>query len=169
MNLFEKARELGELIILSEQNQKRENAKREFEQDEEAVSLMNEYSEYQNEVRIKMESGYFSKEEFTQATEDLKTMGASIKKHPVAGTYIATENEYNAMVNQVFEILNYAITGEEPNEYECGESCGCGCSDCGSDTFDCSINFDQDNISLEGHGCSCGCDHDQNHDHHHNH
>lgn len=131
---YEKARELGDLILQSEQSLRLADATAEFKQSEEAQIKMNEYKAYQGNIQESMSKGVMSQDDFKIATKRLTEMAVEVKQDPVIGALIFAENEFNGFVNQVMNVLKMTITGE--SQAGCGEdSCsGCassgGCSSC---------------------------------------
>lgn len=126
---FEKARELGNLILSSEQSLRLSDAHEAYKNNEEAKVKLEEYKAYQKNIGEGMQSGVLPKEEFQRATKVLTEMGAELKKHPVVGELISAENEFNGFVNQVMNILKQTIMGTD-SECAGNDSCSGGCSKC---------------------------------------
>ncbi len=124
--IFEKTRELAQLIHETEEAGRLQVAKAAFEIDTKANHTMNEYKEYQQNLQLKMEAGIMSKEEFHESTKKLRVMGNELKENDVIRELLEAENSFNHLVNQVLDILKYSITGEESAGKGCGGSCG-GC------------------------------------------
>ena len=124
---FEKARELGELILQSEQSARLNAAREAYNNDSEATKKLEEYSKYQNDVNSSISQGAMSQEEFQLATKRLTEWGSELKQDAVIGELVTAENEFGAFVNSVMNVMKITITGE-------AESCsseGCaGCSGC---------------------------------------
>lgn len=125
---FEKARELGELIIQSEESINVVDARTVFSEQPEAVAKMNEYNAYQRDVQTAMESGAMDETAFKAATKRMTEMAAELKSDAVIGALVKAENEFNYFVNQIMNVLKVTITGDTG---ECGGDCEGGCSGCG--------------------------------------
>ena len=127
-NYFQKARELGELIKESEYSKIIADAKAVYESNETAVQMMEEYVNYQNNVKQSMDQGVMTPEQVDEATKRIAAMAHELKQEPSIAALIFAENEFNAFVNQVMNVLKVTIMGEE-------ESGGCSpdsCSSCSS-------------------------------------
>lgn len=128
MTIFEKARELGEMITETEQGKRLNDARFVFDGSEEAQRLLFEYTDFRQKIQYQMENGEMSKEKFEEAKEYMAKKADELKAHPIVGEMLQAENEFNFVVNQVMEILKATITGEESSG-GCNGSCS-GCSGC---------------------------------------
>ena len=124
-NYFEKARELGNLIKESEHSKIVADARAVYEENETAVQMMNEYVSYQNNIKQSMDQGVMTNEQVQESTQRLAEMAHELKQDPTIASLIFAENEFNAFVNQVMNVLKLTITGE-------GESEGCSTDKCSS-------------------------------------
>ncbi len=141
---FEKARELGELLLSAPQGIRHEIAKNKFAQDAEAVALLNEFKSHQTGVQESVSRNALTQEEYNAAVKDLTEKTIELKKHPLIGELANSESEFYAFVNQVLDVVKSTITGEVSEGCGCGGSCGSECSSEGC-----------------GGGCSsegCGCE-----------
>ncbi len=125
---YEKAREIGEMILASEESKYLADCQAVFDGDEEAKSRLAEYTNYQRDVQVSMENGVLDQESFKKATAKLQEMGAALKKHQVVGELIKAETEFNFFVNQIMQVIKNTVMGVQENS--CGGECG-GCSGCG--------------------------------------
>lgn len=128
MTVFEKARELGELILKSEESLRLADARDVYNKDAEAKEKMNEYMKRKDEVTEKARKGEYEEGEYTQEVHELHHMVSDLKKDPIIGAMIFAENEFNGLVNKAMSVLRATITGE--TEESCGD-CG-SCSGCGN-------------------------------------
>ncbi len=125
---FEKARELGELLLQSELGNNLSEARTVYKNDSSAQEKMSEFTAYENNIRESMNKGVISEEEVQKATKKLTDMATELKKDPVIGGLVFAETEFNIFVNQVMDVLKMTITGE-PIESSGGCS-GCSGGDC---------------------------------------
>ncbi len=125
---FDKARELGNLILASEQAKLLADATLEFSLDDEAKEKMEEYKKYQENVRISMQNKETTKDEITIMTRRLTEMATDLKKFPTVEALVFSENEYNAFVNNVLGVVKATIMGQntECDTQKCS-SCQSGC------------------------------------------
>lgn len=122
--IIEKTRELGELIQNSEEMKNAKNAEILQENDDEAQALLKEFNLQRMNLARDMQNNKISREEAIQknneAFEEMLEKSESIKK------YIDAKKEFDAMVNQVNQMLNFYITGQDPNcTHDCSTCGGC--------------------------------------------
>lgn len=127
MNPFEKARELGNLLLETEEAKKLNGKRYIFESDEQAQRKLFEYSRQRDELQMKIHSGALSKEEIADEQEKLKKKAGEVMLDPVIRDMFAAEEEFSALVDQVMDILRATIDGSA--EGGCTGRCS-GCSGC---------------------------------------
>ncbi len=122
--VLDKTRELGVLIQASEQMKNMKNAEILQANDDKAQELMKEYNLTRLNLARDMQAGKISREEAVkknnEAFDDIVEKSDTIKK------YIAAKKEFDTLVNQVNQILNFYITGQDPNcTHDCSTCGGC--------------------------------------------
>ena len=122
--VLDKTRELGVLIQASEQMKNMKNAEILQANDDNAQELMKEYNLTRLNLARDMQAGKISREEAVkknnEAFDDIVEKSDTIKK------YIAAKKEFDTLVNQVNQILNFYITGQDPNcTHDCSTCGGC--------------------------------------------
>lgn len=122
--VLDKTRELGVLIQSSEQMKNMKNAEILQANDDKAQELMKEYNLTRLNLARDMQAGKISREEAVkknnEAFDDIVERSDTIKK------YIAAKKEFDTLVNQVNQILNFYITGQDPNcTHDCSTCGGC--------------------------------------------
>jgi len=125
---FEKARELGTLILESEESKILADAGAAFDADENAKAKFNEYKDCRLAVQEKIAAGELSEEEITKESQKLAEMAMELQKDVVVAGLIFAEDNFNTFVSQIMNILRATMTGAEPDE-GCGGSCA-GCAGC---------------------------------------
>lgn len=128
MTVYEKARELGELLLETEQAKRLTDARYIFDGDEQAQKALFDYTEYRNNVVNKMEDGSLKPEQYKEEAKKINEMAKELKNTPIVGDMLKAESEFNSLVNQVMEILKVTINGEEETS-GCTGNCS-GCSGC---------------------------------------
>ena len=119
-----KARELGEAIQSSEEMKKVKDLELGQENDEEAKALLQEFNLNRMNLARDMQNGKLKREEAIQKNNE--AFEAMLKKSQVIADYIAAKNEFDALVNQVNQIINFYITGQDPNcTHDCSTCGGC--------------------------------------------
>ena len=122
--VLDKTRELGVLIQASEQMKNMKNAEILQANDDKAQELMKEYNLTRLNLARDMQAGKISREDAVkknnEAFDDIVERSDTIKK------YIAAKKEFDTLVNQVNQILNFYITGQDPNcTHDCSTCGGC--------------------------------------------
>ena len=126
-NILEKARELGQAIAESEEQQKMQNAEAAVMQDAQASALMREFSDLKAEVQ-QMLGAESPDEETLQARSDrLQEVQDQLNELPLIQELLETRGAFSQMMSQVNQVIQYMVTGEVS---DCGGDCG-GCSGCG--------------------------------------
>lgn len=122
MTVIDKARELGELIQSSDEMKRMKQAEIAQEADENAKELLKEFNMQRMNLARDMQKGEISREDAVEKNN--KAFDELLEKSAVIKDYIDAKKEFDALVNQVNQILNFYITGQDPN-------CTHNCSTCG--------------------------------------
>ena len=125
--VYDLARELGNELLKTPQVEKLLEAKKEFDKNEEAVRLLKEYTEMQQEMNMKMASGHLSIDEEEETKKILTEKSKIIQKNEAAINLFNAENEYNNFINSVFSIIQSTMSGQD-NVNNCSSGCCSGCS-----------------------------------------
>lgn len=128
--VYDLARELGNELLKTKEVEKLMEAKKAFDADEEAVKLLAEYTEIQQEMQMKMASGHLSIEEEEETKKLLTEKSKLIQKNESAINLFNAENEYNTFINSVFSIIQSTMSGEDQCSGGCDSGCCSGCSGC---------------------------------------
>ena len=124
MDIFEKTRELGEMIQESEQMKKAKDLEAKQQSDEEASALLKEFNLNRINLARDMQNGKITKEAAIEANN--KAFDDMCEKSQIIREYIAAKQEFDSLVQQVNQILNYYITGPDPNcTHDCSTCGGC--------------------------------------------
>lgn len=122
--IMAKARELGEMIQSSEEMKNMKNAEIMQENNDEAQELLKEFNLQRMNLARDMQSNKISREEAVKKNnEAFETL---LEKSEVVKNYIEAKKEFDTMVNQINQILNFYITGQDPNcTHDCSTCGGC--------------------------------------------
>lgn len=123
--IFEKARELGEAIIESEEYKALKKAELEQEQDEEAMALLKEYSELRTSLAMEIQKGDVSEDEMASIREKLEDAYEKVTTNDHITAYINAQRDFQTVLDQMNQIITFHITGENPG------ACSGNCSSCG--------------------------------------
>ncbi|MBQ7573831.1 MAG: YlbF family regulator [Clostridia bacterium] len=123
-DVMEKARELGEAIVASEEMKKFKEAELLQSQDEEAATLMQEYNITRMNLARDMQNGKLERTEaIKKNTEAFEEM---VKKSETIQNYVDRKREFDLLVQKMNQMLNYYITGQDPNcTHDCSTCGGC--------------------------------------------
>ena len=122
--ILEKARELGEAIQQSEEMKRYKAAELKQSQDEEAAELMREYDIRRINLARDMQNGKIERAEAvrqnTAAFEEIVEKSETIKE------FVAAKKEFDLAIQSMNRILNYYITGQDPDcTHDCSTCGGC--------------------------------------------
>ena len=124
MDIFEKTRELGEMIQESELMKRAKDLEAKQQRDEEASARLKEFELNRLNLARDMQNGKLSREEAIQKNN--QAFDELCEKSPIIREYIEAKQQFDAMVQQVNQILNYYITGTDPNcTHDCSTCGGC--------------------------------------------
>ncbi len=128
MDIFESAKKLGYDILASDYAMRMADATAEFNKDEKAKNMLEDYKKYQADASVAMKNPELSKEEITKLTQNLTEMAIELKKDPTIAALVFAENEFNGFVNQVMQVVKNTVMGLDSNcnSSDCS-SCGSGC------------------------------------------
>lgn len=121
------AHELGEAIEASEQFKKYNEAKALQETDSELQMFIGEYNLRRMQLMQELQKDAAEQDE--EAMNKMRdTMNEAYNKvinHPVMKQFSEASEALQEIVNEIYQIINFHVTGEEPH------SCGGNCSSCG--------------------------------------
>lgn len=126
--IFEKARELGEAIMESEEFKELKKTETEQENDEEALRLLKEYNDVRKKLADEVRNGSVSEEQMSKIREELEEAYSKITTNDHITAYINAQRKFQSVIDQMNSIISFHITGKIPGgcSGSC-ESCG-GCS-----------------------------------------
>ena len=130
MDIFEKAKELGEMILASEESKALADATAAFEASEESKTKFEEFKAYRQNIHDSIQQKAMSEEEYMKASERLNEMQAEIKEDANIKAVIQSENEYNGFVDQIMRTIQVTVMGEEAAD-ACGGHDHSHCGGCG--------------------------------------
>ena len=121
---YEKAVELGNMILASETSLRLADAKAVFEENEAAQAAYGEFSEFHKSMQIAQQSGFLTLEQYQEALGKLVEMEITAKQIPAVQEYLKAQEDYNNFVSSVLEMLKQTIGYVEPKSGGCGGGCG---------------------------------------------
>ena len=127
MTVYEKARELGEMILETKEGKRLYDAKFIYGGDDDAKKVLTEYMMYRNILRSKAGDGSISEEELKSEIQKLNVLGEKAKENAVVKELMDAEDKFNTLVNSVLNSLKETVLKDE----EESEGCTGSCSSCG--------------------------------------
>ena len=125
--IFEKARELGQAIIESNEYKELKACEQAQENDEEALALLKEYSEVRSNLAAEIQKGDVSEERIAQIREELEEAYSKMTTNDTITAYINAQRTFQSIIDQMNNIISFHITGKMPG------GCSGNCSSCGGD------------------------------------
>lgn len=124
--IFEKAKELGELIKESDVKKKADESNKALLEDEIAKALIDEYNKVREEKMAEFSEKQPTQEEAEEVNNFLQAEFEKLAENATIKEYLDAARGYEMMLGQMDSILKHFIVGEQ--EQSCGEG---GCSTCG--------------------------------------
>ncbi len=124
MDIFEKTRELGEMIQECEEMKAVKAAELAQSEDETAQTLMKEFNLSRMNLARDMQSGKITREEAIKKNDE--AFEEICKKSETIRNFIDAKKAFDEVLSQVNQILNFYITGQDPNcTHDCSTCGGC--------------------------------------------
>ncbi len=124
MDIFEKTQELGAMIQESAEMKRMLEADAAQQADSEAQKLLGDFNLARMNLARDMQEGKITQEEAVkknnQAFNDMIEASATIKE------YVESKQAFDAVIGKINGILNFYITGQDPNcTHDCSTCGGC--------------------------------------------
>lgn len=120
-----KARELGEMLVASQELSRLKKAEAILENDDRGMALLEDQRLLQIEL-IKASRENNSEVKIEDITNLLMEKQNEINAYPNTLEYIEAKNQFDALVKNINDVISFAITGETCSPSKCS-SCGGGC------------------------------------------
>ena len=124
MTIFEKTRELGQMIQDSEEMKAYKEAEEAQKNDEATQEAMAEFNLNRLNLARDMQNGKISREDAIEANN--KAFEELCVKAPLIRDYVDKKEAFDKMVNQINTIINFYITGSTGDcTHDCSTCGGC--------------------------------------------
>ncbi len=124
MTLAEKAHELGEMIKACPEMAALNAAEAAQEADEKAQELMKEFNLKRMNLARDMHEGKIKQDEAIRKNNE--AFQAMVDQSKTIADYVEAKKAFDSRVNEINGILNYYITGQDPNcTHDCSTCGGC--------------------------------------------
>ena len=143
LEIFEKSRELGELLVASDEYKKVQQAEEAFNSDEFAQAKVAEFNVLQQNVQNMMQTPDPDQAAIAAEADRLRNMQAELIEMPSVKAMNDAQTEFSNLLGQVNQVLRFIITGQVDDG-----GCGGNCSSCGG------------SCGAHEHDEDCDCCHD---------
>ncbi len=124
MTITEKAHELGKMIASSAEAQALQKAEQAQANDEKAGELLKEFNLKRMNLVRDMQNEKITREEATQKNNE--AFAEMLSKSETIKNFVDAKKDFDALVTEINGIINYYITGEDPNcTHNCATCSGC--------------------------------------------
>ena len=123
--VFEKTRELGELITQTTVFTKMRAAEERVIDDASASVALDALSEHQTALEHLFASGEPDAEVIKQHTETMQKLQARLKEMPIVADMNRAREEFSGLIRQVNQVLGFVVSGDMMQS-----GCGGGCEGC---------------------------------------
>lgn len=124
MTIFEKTRELGEMIQNCDEMKAYKAAEAAQKEDEATQEHMKEFNMNRLNLARDMQNGKISRED--AVAKNNEAFEALCEKAPLVREYVDAKAKFDAVVNQVNTIINFYITGSTGDcTHDCSTCGGC--------------------------------------------
>lgn len=124
MNILQKTHELGEMIKQSEQMKLMNETEEAQANDETCQTLLNEYNLTRMNLARDLQEGKIQQGEAIIKNNEAFTK--LVNSNEKIKAYVDAKNAFDNMVQEINQVLNYYITGQDPNcTHDCSTCKGC--------------------------------------------
>lgn len=122
--IFEKARELGELIRECDEKKRSDKTSRALLEDDEARNMVDDYNRIREEKMAEFAEKAPTQEEAQEANDYLQREFEKLTVNPIIKDYLEAARDYEVLLGRMDAILKHFIGGEQ-------SGCSGSCATCG--------------------------------------
>ena len=127
--VFQKTRELGQALLESEAYLKMKAAEDRAMQNEEAARTMSEYLEKRQQLQAMVQSENPDPGALKRISDEMDAAQERLQMIDDIAALTEARNEFNALIGQINQVLQFIVTGEMEQPSGCTGSCA-SCSGC---------------------------------------
>lgn len=124
--ILDKAKELGQLIVSSDEFTSFKNAEAELEKNIEAKKLINIYNRKREELMVQMAQEDIDKDQMenirNQIVEEFKKMA----ENKTVKSYVEAAETFNSLISHMNSIISFYVKGYSDEKHTSNKSSGCG-------------------------------------------
>ena len=126
--IIELAKKMGQMLKDSQEFKNYEEVKARYETDSELQMQIGEFNLRKMAVMNEMEKEDKDNEKFERLQNEMREAYKTAMSNPLMGEFMKKKETFESLVNNVYSIINFQITGEAGgcDKSNCG-SCGGGC------------------------------------------
>ena len=129
MNPLDKAKELGQLLVESDEYKRFKAAESQHLSDSAAQEIMENYNLRRLELAAKMRDCDMDEEQLKEVRAEMVAETNAIMENEVVREYIEAAQDFSELIAQVNAIISHFVKGEDADDCG-GGGCG-GCHGCG--------------------------------------
>lgn len=125
--VFEKTRELGQALLESEAYGKMKAAEEKAMANTEAAEMMASYLEKRGQIQTMMEQDNPDPVAMKRLSDEMDELQDKLQSVEDIANLTAARGEFNALIGQINQVLEFIVTGRIDDGSECSGSCAtCG-------------------------------------------
>lgn len=121
--VFEKTRELGEALQQSEAYKRMKAAEAKAMQNAQAAEMMAEYLEKRGQIQELMEQENPDPGAMKRLSDEMDAVQERLQMIDDIAELTAARGEFNALIGQINQVLQFIVTGRMDDGSECSGSC----------------------------------------------
>lgn len=121
--VFEKTRELGEALQQSDAYKRMKEAEEKAMQNVEAAEMMAAYLEKRSEIQEMMEVENPDPGAMKRLSDEMDSIQERLQMIDDIAELTAARSEFNALIGQINQVLQFIVTGRMDDGSECSGSC----------------------------------------------
>ena len=121
--VFQKTRELGQALMESETYQKMKAAEEKAMKNEEAARVMGEYLEKRQQLQDLMQSENPDPGALKRLSDEMDAAQERLQMMDDIAALTAARNDFNGLIGQVNQVLQFIVTGNMEPSSGCTGSC----------------------------------------------
>ena len=121
--IFEKTRELGQALLESDTYQKMREAEEKAMHNAEAAEMMAQYLEKRGQIQAAMEEENPDPATMKRLSDEMDEIQQKLQLVDDIANLTAARAEFNGLIGQINQVLQFIVTGRMDDGSECTGSC----------------------------------------------
>ena len=124
-DLMKMADELGQAIKTSNEYINYEAAKKAHDEDDDLQAKINTFETVKKSIMEEMQKEERDEDKIKAFQQSMRQAYEEVMKNTTMTEYLQAKEDLESLVNDIYGVINYHVTGKQPG------SCGGNCSSCG--------------------------------------